>query len=82
MHHDFTIDPTDAGGAQIAINGTTVMTIEPLGTAEQPPVGATKAGQHFIASMHHGPDAGRQVRIDPCPKGLVEFVTLRRVRYA
>lgn len=63
----FTIDPSPSSGATISINGQAVLTIEPIGTPEQPPVGATEPGQHFIATPLVGPDAGRQTRIPPSP---------------
>lgn len=58
----FTIEPSPtSGGATISIDGQAVLTIEPIGTPEP--------GQHFIATPLVGPDAGRQTRIPPCPRG-------------
>ena len=55
---------TPSNGAYLTINESPVIGIEPIGTAEQPPVGSTATGQHYIATVV-GPDKGRQIRLAP-----------------
>jgi hypothetical protein len=79
----FLVDPTPSGGTLLSINGTDVIAIEPLGTPTEPPIGATEQGQHYIATLLVGPDAGRKLRITPCAKVPIVMPEPRyRVRYA
>lgn len=76
-----TITTPRTGGLTITAGGLPVLTIEPIGTPDEPPVGAEGTGQHYIATPLVGPDAGRQTRIPPMAK-VPEIVTHQRIRYA
>ena len=58
-----TAKPTKNGGLDIEANGRVVMTIEPIGYPEQPPVGSESEGQHYITTALEGPDKGQQTRL-------------------
>jgi hypothetical protein len=54
-------------GVHLTIGESPVISIEPIGTETQPPVGSTEEGQHYIATVLVGPDKGRQIRLAPEP---------------
>ena len=51
------------GGLTIYSGDLAVLTIEPLGSLGDPPFGSEEQGQHYLATVIEGPNAGRQLRL-------------------
>lgn len=82
--NSYEVTPTQSGGFTVHIDGTPAISVEPIGTPSEPPIGSEETGQHYIALALVGPDKGKTMQIppsrvrspDPNTKGH------RRIRYA
>jgi hypothetical protein len=80
----YEVTPTSSGGFTIHIDGAPAISVEPIGTPTEAPIGSKESGQHYIATALVGPDKGRQMQIPPSRVRSPDPWTEghRRIRYA